>query len=164
GDRGADGGSPAPVRPRAGGAVPRGAPRAGGVVLRHPRAGCHVPPGAGDRAPAPAGADRAPRPGPGGGGDGYGVAGHGGGPRPELRRLVGALAPEVRRVVAYHLGFADADGRAITDGGGKAARPALAVLSAEAAGAVRPEEVALPGAVAVELIHNFSLLHDDVVD
>jgi len=83
---------------------------------------------------------------------------------PELRRLVGALAPEVRRVVAYHLGFADADGRAITDGGGKAARPALAVLSAEAAGAVRPEEVALPGAVAVELIHNFSLLHDDVMD
>ena len=36
------------------------------------------------------------------------------------------------------------------------------MLSAEAVGA--PETVGLPGAVAVELIHNFSLLHDDVLD
>ena len=41
-------------------------------------------------------------------------------------------------------------------------RPTLAVLSGEAAGG--PAEVALPGAVAVELVHNFSLLHDDLMD
>lgn len=41
-------------------------------------------------------------------------------------------------------------------------RPALVLLSAAAAGA--PLEVAVPGAVAVELVHNFSLLHDDVMD
>ncbi|MGH3738001.1 MAG: polyprenyl synthetase family protein, partial [Micromonosporaceae bacterium] len=43
-----------------------------------------------------------------------------------------------------------------------AVRPALALLSAEAAGAA--PETGVPGAVAVELVHNFSLLHDDVMD
>jgi geranylgeranyl diphosphate synthase type I len=36
------------------------------------------------------------------------------------------------------------------------------VLSAEAAGA--PASHGVPGAVAVELVHNFSLVHDDVID
>jgi len=36
------------------------------------------------------------------------------------------------------------------------------VLSAEAVGA--SGEVAVPGAVAVELVHNFSLIHDDIID
>jgi geranylgeranyl diphosphate synthase, type I len=82
--------------------------------------------------------------------------------QPALRRSVDRLAPEVRTVVAYHLGFADRDGRPISGDGGKAVRPALAFLSAAAVGA--QPEVALPGAVAVELVHNFSLLHDDVMD
>jgi geranylgeranyl diphosphate synthase type I len=81
---------------------------------------------------------------------------------PALRRAVERLSPEVRRVARYHLGFADADGAPASGDGGKAVRPALAFLSAEAAGA--PPEVGLPGAVAVELVHNFSLLHDDVMD
>ena len=41
-------------------------------------------------------------------------------------------------------------------------RPALALLSAQAAGAA--PDVGLDGAVAVELVHNFSLLHDDIMD
>jgi len=41
-------------------------------------------------------------------------------------------------------------------------RPALALLGAEAVGAA--PDAAVPGAVAVELVHNFSLLHDDVMD
>ena len=45
---------------------------------------------------------------------------------------------------------------------GKGVRSTLALLSAEAVGAAA--EVALPGAVAVELIHNFSLVHDDIID
>lgn len=45
---------------------------------------------------------------------------------------------------------------------GKAIRPALAVLSAEAVGAAGV--IAVPGAVAIELVHNFSLIHDDIID
>ncbi len=47
-------------------------------------------------------------------------------------------------------------------GSGKALRPALALLSARAAQAA-PER-GVPAAVAVELVHNFSLLHDDIMD
>jgi geranylgeranyl diphosphate synthase type I len=45
---------------------------------------------------------------------------------------------------------------------GKALRPALALLSARAAG--EEAERGVPAAVAVELVHNFSLLHDDIMD
>lgn len=46
--------------------------------------------------------------------------------------------------------------------GGKYVRATLALLSANAAGA--GDEVGLPGALAIELIHNFSLIHDDIID
>jgi geranylgeranyl diphosphate synthase, type I len=81
---------------------------------------------------------------------------------PALREAVDRLDPTCRAQAAYHFGWCDEDGRPASAGGGKAVRPALALLSAEAAGA--PAEVGLPGAVAVELVHNFSLLHDDVMD
>jgi geranylgeranyl diphosphate synthase type II len=45
-------------------------------------------------------------------------------------------------------------------GGGKRIRPMLCLATAEAAGA--EAEAALPAAAAVELIHNFSLVHDDL--
>jgi geranylgeranyl pyrophosphate synthase len=44
--------------------------------------------------------------------------------------------------------------------GGKRLRPILTLLSAEAAGGSR--EAALPAAAAVEMIHAFSLIHDDL--
>lgn len=81
---------------------------------------------------------------------------------PAAREAVGRLSPRIRRVVAYHLGWQDAEGIESGEGGGKAVRPALVFASARAAGGV-PQD-AIPGAVAVELIHNFSLLHDDVMD
>jgi geranylgeranyl diphosphate synthase type I len=81
---------------------------------------------------------------------------------PPLRTAVNRLDPHCRLVASYHLGWCDADGRPVASPGGKAVRPALALLSAEAVGA--PAEMALPGAVAVELVHNFSLLHDDLLD
>ncbi|HEX9342995.1 MAG TPA: polyprenyl synthetase family protein, partial [Actinomycetota bacterium] len=59
-------------------------------------------------------------------------------------------------------GWVDADGHPADGSGGKAIRPALALLSAEAAGADARE--GLPGAVAVQLVHDFSLLHDDLMD
>lgn len=80
---------------------------------------------------------------------------------PPLRTAVERLAPPVRLVAGYHLGWWEADGTPAT-GGGKRLRAALALLSAQAAGA--PAEAGLPAAVAVELVHNFSLLHDDVMD
>jgi len=81
---------------------------------------------------------------------------------PALRGAIDRLDPTCRAQAAYHLGWCDTDGTPVAAGGGKAVRPALALLSAEAAGA--PAEVGLPGAVAVELVHNFSLLHDDLMD
>ena len=81
---------------------------------------------------------------------------------PALATAVGRLDPDLARVASYHLGLATAAGRPGPAGGGKAIRPALALLSAEAAGAAAASGV--PGAVAVELVHNFSLLHDDLMD
>ncbi|MBN0048641.1 polyprenyl synthetase family protein [Streptomyces actuosus] len=81
---------------------------------------------------------------------------------PVLRAAVGRLAPPMDTVAAYHFGWIDAQGNPTSGDGGKAVRPALAVLSAEVTGA-RPE-TGVPGAVAVELVHNFSLLHDDLMD
>lgn len=80
---------------------------------------------------------------------------------PALRAALARLDDGSRQVASYHLGWVDADGRPAT-GGGKAVRAALALLSARAAGA--PADIGLPGAVAVELVHNFSLLHDDLMD
>ncbi|WP_354380874.1 polyprenyl synthetase family protein [Streptomyces sp. PvR034] len=81
---------------------------------------------------------------------------------PVLRAAVERLAPPMDTVAAYHFGWIDAQGNPADGDGGKAVRPALALLSAEAAGAAA--EVGVPGAVAVELVHNFSLLHDDLMD
>src|ERR1700678_1827573 len=75
-----------------------------------------------------------------------------------MRRLIA----RVRRGPAYDYGLADAEGNPIRVGSGKALRPALALLSARAAG-VAPER-GVSAAVAVELVHNFSLLHDDIMD
>jgi len=80
---------------------------------------------------------------------------------PALAASLDRLTPEVRAVAAYHLGMIDPDGRP-SGSGGKALRPALALLSARAAGASPRRGV--PAAVAVELVHNFSLLHDDIMD
>ena len=71
------------------------------------------------------------------------------------------LDPPTRLACGYHLGFWDAQGRP-DSATGKGVRPALALLSARAAGA--PAEVGIPAAVACELVHNFSLLHDDLMD
>lgn len=81
---------------------------------------------------------------------------------PALRAALQRLDATSRAQAMYHFGWTTADGQSAAGGSGKAVRPALALLSAQAAGA--PSGVGLPGAVAVELVHNFSLLHDDVMD
>jgi len=81
--------------------------------------------------------------------------------QPVLRDVLDRLDADTREVCGYHLGFWDADGTP-GHGAGKGVRPALAVLSARAAGG--SAELGVPAAVACELIHNFSLLHDDIMD
>jgi geranylgeranyl diphosphate synthase, type I len=84
---------------------------------------------------------------------------------PALRAAVDRLDQTTRTWAGYHFGWWTPEGNptgAGGGGGGKAVRPALALLSAQAASA--PADVGLPGAVAVELVHNFSLLHDDLMD
>ena len=70
---------------------------------------------------------------------------------PAIADALGGLCEELRVPAEYHF-----------KGRGKGTRPALAILSAEAMGA--PSETAVPGAVAIELIHDFSLIHDDIID
>lgn len=83
---------------------------------------------------------------------------------PALHAAVDTLPTSMRRIAGYHLGWWDQHGTrsSASDGGGKALRPALVVLSAAVVGG-SPRE-AVPAGVAVELVHNFSLLHDDVMD
>ncbi|HEX7745511.1 MAG TPA: polyprenyl synthetase family protein [Micromonosporaceae bacterium] len=80
---------------------------------------------------------------------------------PAIRALLDRLDPGNRLVAGYQLGYWEADGSPAACQG-KGLRPMLALLSAQAAGA--GPEAGVPAAVAVELAHNFSLLHDDVMD
>jgi geranylgeranyl diphosphate synthase type I len=67
---------------------------------------------------------------------------------------------ELNAMLAYHLGWeTDIAGKSNT---GKRIRPLLVLLSAAASGG--EWQAALPAASAVELIHNFSLIHDDIQD
>jgi geranylgeranyl diphosphate synthase type I len=81
---------------------------------------------------------------------------------PALRGAVTKLPPSMRHIAGYHFGWWDAGGKPIRGRQGKALRPALVLLCAQAVGG--DAEAAVPAAVAVELVHNFSLLHDDVMD
>ncbi|MZD07284.1 polyprenyl synthetase family protein [Streptomyces sp. SID5785] len=81
---------------------------------------------------------------------------------PELRRAVDELPASLRRVARYHFGREQADGTPVEGHAGKAVRPALVLAATRALGGV-PEQ-AVRAAAAVELTHNFTLLHDDVMD
>jgi geranylgeranyl diphosphate synthase type I len=81
---------------------------------------------------------------------------------PALRAAVGTLPVSMERMASYHFGWSDRFGQPVRAGGGKTLRPAL-VLAAAATVGGSPEQ-AVPAAAAVELIHNFSLVHDDVMD
>ena len=66
------------------------------------------------------------------------------------------------RMMRYHLGWEDLEGRSLDAAKGKRLRPLLTLMTAQAAGADPAR--ALPAAAGVELIHNFSLIHDDIED
>ena len=64
-------------------------------------------------------------------------------------------------MMRYHMGWIDEQGRP-QDAGGKLVRPTLLLLACECVGG--NWRLALPAASAVELVHNFSLIHDDIED
>ncbi|MEV0688173.1 family 2 encapsulin nanocompartment cargo protein polyprenyl transferase [Nocardia sp. NPDC050378] len=79
-----------------------------------------------------------------------------------LHATVQMMPATVRTIVGYHFGWWDETGRPEKHDGGKAIRPALVLTTARLTGAEAAD--AVRAAVAVELVHNFSLLHDDVMD
>ncbi|WSV29372.1 family 2 encapsulin nanocompartment cargo protein polyprenyl transferase [Streptomyces sp. NBC_01017] len=83
---------------------------------------------------------------------------------PELRAAIESLPPSLRRIALYHFGWQHPDGTPAAGNAGKAIRPALVLTAAAAVGGPRARAAAVRAAVAVELVHNFTLLHDDVMD
>jgi geranylgeranyl diphosphate synthase type I len=81
---------------------------------------------------------------------------------PAVRTAVDTLPSSMLHIAGYHFGWWDEHGHPVRVNGGKAIRPALVLLSAQAVGGTAA--AALPAAAAVELVHNHSLLHDDVMD
>lgn len=83
---------------------------------------------------------------------------------PVLRAALGSLPAPMRRIALYHFGWEHADGSPAGGGSGKAIRPALVLSAASAVGGPTARAAAVRAAAAVELVHNFTLLHDDVMD
>ncbi|OXM53992.1 hypothetical protein CFP71_20375 [Amycolatopsis thailandensis] len=79
-----------------------------------------------------------------------------------MRETVRRSCPTVAHIAGYHAGWLDATGLPRSEPGGKALRPTLALLATRAVGA--DEGLGVVAGAAVELVHDFSLLHDDVID
>ena len=80
----------------------------------------------------------------------------------ELRSVLEGRTVPPYSLLRYHLGWEDRHGRPIEGRGGKLLRPALCLLCCQAVGG--DWRRALPAAAALELLHNFTLIHDDVED
>ena len=70
--------------------------------------------------------------------------------------------PLLYQMMRYHLGWVDAQDNPTHAPAGKRVRPLLCLLACEGYGA--DFHRALPAAAALELLHNFTLIHDDVQD
>lgn len=79
-----------------------------------------------------------------------------------LREWLSNGASPVYSLLRYAMGWSDADGTPVSAPQGKALRPTLCLLTCEAI--CGEYKRALAPAVALELIHNFSLIHDDIQD
>lgn len=80
----------------------------------------------------------------------------------EMRAAVGDRPELLYAWMRYHLGWEDQDGTRVEASPGKMMRPVAVLLATELMGG--QAEHAVPAAAAIELVHNFSLLHDDVED
>jgi geranylgeranyl diphosphate synthase type I len=80
----------------------------------------------------------------------------------DLQLSITMIDPEIgagmRQMISYHFGWGDS----ADPSRGKRLRPLLHLLSCAAAGG--EWSIALPTASCIELIHNFTLIHDDIED
>jgi geranylgeranyl diphosphate synthase type I len=84
----------------------------------------------------------------------------------EMRLVLGGTTERPRNLlegmIHYHMGWRNAEMSQVTGPGGKRIRPVLCMLVT--AGSGGDWEDAIPAAAAIELLHNFSLIHDDIQD
>lgn len=84
--------------------------------------------------------------------------------REELEKVIAQAGnhgtPELQGMITYQLGWTGENAGSKAEG--KQLRALLCLLACQAAGS--DWQGALPAAAAVELIHNFSLIHDDIED
>ena len=81
----------------------------------------------------------------------------------ELKRRASMVTDAIEKLlpVVHPQGLYVA-GRHLVDAGGKRLRPSMLILAAETVKG--DQKVVLPAAVSVELVHNFTLIHDDIMD
>lgn len=83
----------------------------------------------------------------------------------EMQRVIGCAEGVYAGhygMLRYHMGWVDPSLQPAVVNSGKRIRPVACLLACEAVGGAIDD--ALPAAAAVELLHNFSLIHDDVED
>ena len=83
----------------------------------------------------------------------------------EMRHVLQAHDPPADLfygMLHYHMGWVDAELQPANVPAGKRIRPLLCMLTCQAAGG--DWQHAVPAAAAVEILHNFSLIHDDIED
>ena len=80
----------------------------------------------------------------------------------EVLRTDNAGPEPLYKMMHYHMGWTDERGRPAQVKAGKRIRPLLLLLSCGAVGSRWRK--ALPAGAAVELLHNFTLIHDDIQD
>ncbi len=80
----------------------------------------------------------------------------------ELRSALSQGDLPLYDMLRYHMGWVDEEFHPTETVTGKAVRPALCLFACDSVGG--DWNRALPAAAAIELIHNFSLIHDDIQD
>jgi Geranylgeranyl pyrophosphate synthase len=80
----------------------------------------------------------------------------------ELKESANGRSSTLFDMLKYHMGWQDESGHPCHKKSGKFVRSTLCLLSCQAVGG--DTSIILPAAASLELIHNFSLIHDDIQD
>ena len=82
----------------------------------------------------------------------------------EIRSVLDERRSPLYDMMRYHFGWMDENGIQQHTSNGKAVRPTLCLVACRALDPSGDYKRALPAAAAVELVHNYSLIHDDIQD
>jgi geranylgeranyl diphosphate synthase type I len=80
----------------------------------------------------------------------------------ELKSLIMGQNLPLYRMMAYHMGWLDDQGEEVRMGSGERIHATICIIVCEALGGELTK--ALPAAASLELVHNFSLIHNDIQD